>query len=222
MVSAFRETVIRSFLQFDALAPAAKKLFVGHPIGMITIWVLTIVEAQDQEISAWDAVQEKTDQMISERLTDDRLASLQSEFELIQSRMKKIELGDREQFGKADLRYMRAKASKFFPQSRPVNAAWTIKWCNVMWKYLTMLAAAYLDLMHKGIYGECKLAEEIDELRPQMIIAAKKMVKSRYKNLDRNYNSGDRRDIYHSLAGDPASLSFNDIADRKLKHFLDF
>ena len=48
------------------------------------------------------------------------------------------------------------------------------------------------------------------------------MLKSRYKNLDRNWNSGDRRDIYHSLAGDPASLSFNDIADRKLEDFFDF
>ena len=42
VIGAFRETIVRGFLQADALKITS--LAMGHPLGMATIWMLTIIK----------------------------------------------------------------------------------------------------------------------------------------------------------------------------------
>ena len=44
LVTIFRETVTRGLLQADALKLTALSLLMGHPLGIATIWILTMIQ----------------------------------------------------------------------------------------------------------------------------------------------------------------------------------
>ena len=53
-------------------------------------------------------------------------------------------------FAQLELDLIRSMSSNFFPQSYK-NVNFTVKWFDNMAKYMTVLAAGYIDLMKAGI-----------------------------------------------------------------------
>ena len=182
VVTAFRETVVRGLLQADATIFSAAPLLAGHPLGIATIWILTMIQlASDGGDSEWDKMEERLDRKISATLNDDYLESLTDDWNHINLRLFKAKEG---KFELEDLSYVRAEAPKFFPQQKP-HAQFTVKWTNELVKYLTVLNAIYIDFMGNDRIDKCAWANELENLRPHVLMAGRKLAKARYRDLEK-------------------------------------
>ena len=89
---------------------------------------------------------DKINQRVSELYEDDNLKNLTTDFDKIMYLMAKT--GD-SHFAQLELDLIRSMSSNFFPQSyKKVN--FTVRWFDAMSKYMTILAAGYIDLMKAG------------------------------------------------------------------------
>ena len=182
VVTAFRETVIRGLLQADALKLTASPLLMGHPLGIATIWILTMIQiASGGGDSEWDKMEEKLDRKISATLNDDYLDSLTDDWNHINLRLFKAKEG---KFELEDLSYVRAEAPKFFPQQK-TRAKFTVKWTNELVKYLAVLNAIYIDFMGNDRIDKCAWSNELKNLRPYVLMAGRKLAKARYRDLEK-------------------------------------
>ena len=182
VVTAFRETVIRGLLQANAMKLTTSPLLMGHPLGIATIWILTMIQiARGSGDSEWDKMEEKLDRKISATLNDDYLSSLTDEWNHINLRLFKAKEG---KFELEDLSYVRAEAPKFFPQQKP-RVKFTVKWANQLVKYLAVLNAIYIDFMGNDRIAKCAWADEMKNLRPLVLMAGRKLAKGHYRNLEK-------------------------------------
>lgn len=222
ILKAFKETVIRGFLYYDQILPqlskTAKPLLVGHPVGMAAAWIFALLDVSGQQRSVWDEVRYKTSQLITERVGENNFAFLQSKKEDIKSKLQKSKLGKNEKFSKEDIRDIRSMAADFFPQTYPPND-FTVRWPNELWQYLVSWLSGYIDLTNEDVnaFGsntKCKIAKELDKIRPAIIQACKKLAKARYSRLEMYDHDG----AWLTLFGNPvtdAKLSYRDYADRE-------
>ena len=204
VVTAFRETVIRGLLQADALKLTASPLLMGHPLGIATIWILTMIQlGNDGGDSEWDKMEEKLNRKISATLNDDYFESLTDDWNHINLRLFKAKKG---KFELEDLSYIRAEAPKFFPQQKP-RAKFTVKWTNQLVKYLAVLNAIYIDFMGNDRIDKCAWANELKNLRKYVLMAGKKLAKARYRDLEKTDWNGGTTNFYPW-----ARLTFTDTA----------
>ena len=202
VVTAFRETVIQVLLQADALKLTASPL--GHPLGIATIWILTMIQlGNDGGGSELDKLEEKLDRKISATLNDDYLESLTDDWNHINLRLFKAKEG---KFELEDLNYVRAEAPKFFPQQKPC-AKFTVKWTNQLVKYLAVLNAIYIDFMGNDRIDKCAWANELKILRKYVLMAVKKLAKAKYRDLEKTDWNGGTTNFYPW-----ARLTFTDTA----------
>ena len=89
---------------------------------------------------------EKINQRVSELYEDENVKNLTSDFDKIIYLMAKT--GDAN-FAQLELDLIRSMSSNFFPQSYK-KTNFTVKWFDAMSKYMTILAAGYIDLMKAG------------------------------------------------------------------------
>ena len=179
VVIAFRETVIRGLLQAKI---TTSPLLMGHPLGIATIWILTMIQiANSGGDSEWDKMEEKLDRKISATLNDDYLDSLTDDWNHINLRLFKAKEG---KFELEDLSYVRAEAPKFFPQQKP-RVKFTVKWTNQLVKYLAVLNAIYIDFMGNDRIEKCGWANEMKNLRPLVLMAGRKLAKGHYRDLEK-------------------------------------
>ena len=202
VVTAFRETVIQVLLQADALKLTASPL--GHPLGIATIWILTMIQlGNDGGDSEWDKMEEKLNRKISATLNDDYLESLTDDWNHINLRLFKAKKG---KFELEDLSYIRAEAPKFFPQQKP-RTKFTVKWTNQLVKYLAVLNAIYIDFMGNDRIDKCAWANELKILRKYVLMAVKKLAKAKYRDLEKTDWNGGTTNFYPW-----ARLTFTDTA----------
>ena len=177
----FRETIIRGFLQADATKLTA--LTVGHPIGIATVFILTLIKlAQGPGLSEWDKLEEKIKREVDASIDDNNIENLDDEVNRITYLMGKAK---RNKFTKEDLQEIRAFAPNFFPQQYTAGK-YTVRWNLLLSKYLAILSAGYIDMMkQQGKYGECAWSQQLTQLLPQILNVVKKMAKSRRQDLDR-------------------------------------
>ena len=140
-------------LLYSTLQPSTFYLFQGDinstskANGSAVAWLLTILQNPGRnEKCEWDKLEEKKNEEITENAEDNSVRNLLIGFRKI---IQLLEKSQERSFSKSDLDVIRAVWQNFFPQAFNY-ITFTIKWLDALTKYLTILAAGYIDLMKAG------------------------------------------------------------------------
>lgn len=175
---AFRDIILRGFLQIDPMQLTA--VLNKHPVGAAINFLLKIIVG-GKEDSEWDKMEEKLTRKILGAIDDNNIEDRARDVNRITYLMGKAA---NNKFTKADLNEIRSFLPRFFPQQYTAGK-YTPRWTMLLTKYLAILNACYIDLMSQNAYEKCEWADQLRNLKPLVLTAAKKLAKSRYQDLDK-------------------------------------